>query len=193
MSYDQNAADLLRENTELRDKVRELEAKVSDIEWADTRVAELLAAEQAKVRELEAELEQRVATAEDFLRELEEARLEAFRRKRELEDCRVEWRKQERGMVERSEQQGAEIARLRALAADSSARVQALEAALKRVPVVKPGDPGRPDFLTCLGCGEFGSNDCKPDCWVLELQRVDALTLPARRPAPPAGQAKEED
>lgn len=50
-------------------RLAELEAKVSDIEWADTRVAELLAAEQAKVRELEAELaEKRAECTEEELR-----------------------------------------------------------------------------------------------------------------------------
>lgn len=45
-----------------------------------------------------------------------------------------------------------------------------LVVAAKRVPIVRVGEPGTDEWLTCIGCGANQSVACVPDCWSYKLE-----------------------
>jgi hypothetical protein len=82
-------------------------------------------------------------------------------------DERLGWRDQA------SEDAGDYVARV----AEVGERIRNLEAELARfkavarkIPIVRTGEPGSEQWLTCLGCKRSGSDNCAPDCWVYELE-----------------------
>jgi len=60
------------------------------------------------------------------------------------------------------------------------AALTAAREALLKVPIVRTGEPGTDEFLTCIGCGATGSHPCKTDCWVLGVEAALALLTPRK-------------